>query len=51
MGKDGYECPVSCPVKCGMDDIWCPGGMDNNGCQMPEMCMPQGSECPAGPRP
>ena len=47
MGKDGVECPVSCPMKCGPEDVWCPEQEDGNGCMMPEMCMPQGSECPS----
>ena len=49
MGKDGNPCPQFCPVKCGMDDVWCPGNMDDNGCMMPEVCMPKGSGCPNAP--
>ena len=25
---------------CGPEDMMCPGGMDANGCPMPELCMP-----------
>ena len=49
MGKDGVECPAHCPVNCGMDDVMCPGHMDDNGCMMPDHCIPNGSECPMAP--
>merc|ERR1712241_1455508 len=29
-------CPVTCPV----DNMYCGGGMDANGCPMPNTCMP-----------
>jgi len=54
MGKDGNECPSSCPVKCGFGEMQCNGGIDWNHCQMPDFCMPakgpignDGMECPA----
>ena len=40
MGKDGMECPSFCPMKCGPEDMHCAGGMDWNGCPMPDTCMP-----------
>ena len=40
MGKDGMECPADCPVKCGYEEMMCPGGEDWNGCMMAETCIP-----------
>merc|ERR1711963_1216417 len=52
MGKDGFECPSMCPTNCGMDcpgfcpstcsneEMMCPGGSDDNGCIMPDFCVP-----------
>ena len=40
MGKDGNECPVSCPIVCGPADKHCGSGSDINGCPMPDTCMP-----------
>ena len=40
VGVDGFECPAACPVTCPEDSMHCPGGMDPNGCQMPDTCMP-----------
>merc|ERR1719446_870384 len=55
VGIDGYECPVTCPMKC--DDSMempCYGGKDSNGCPNSDFCMPSkggpvgidGNECP-----
>ena len=48
------ECPAHCPMKCGPEEMHCPGGMDWNGCPEPDMCIPakgpmgnDGTECPA----
>ena len=47
-------CPEIAPSECGPESMTCPGGMDSNGCMMPDMCMPMmgplgldGNECPA----
>ena len=32
------DCPSFCPMKCGENDMMCPGKMDPNGCKMPETC-------------
>ena len=39
-GHDGMECPVSCPVKCGSEEMSCYGGSDYNGCQHGDFCWP-----------
>ena len=49
MGNDGVECPGMCPTQCAPGDMMCPGGMDGNGCMMPDTCTPEGTECPALP--
>ena len=46
MGNDGFECPVTCPMKCDGDDLWCYGGVNEAGCAMQDFCMPKDSECP-----
>jgi hypothetical protein len=54
VGKDGMECPVTCPMKCGFEEMPCYDGYDHNGCQKPEFCIPMkggpldndGMECP-----
>ena len=33
-------CPELLPAKCGPEEMMCPGGMDPQGCPMPDMCMP-----------
>ena len=43
-------CPVYCPVKC-PHGLSCPGGTDQNGCSLPNICWPKnigidGNECP-----
>ena len=38
IGKDGNECPVSCPVVCGVGEKNCGSGSDENGCPMPDTC-------------
>ena len=40
IGTDGNACPVVCPVACGTGEMNCYGGMDTNGCRMPETCEP-----------
>ena len=35
--KNG-DCPASCPVKCGENDMVCPGKMGYSGCQDPDYC-------------
>jgi len=45
MGKDGIECPVTCPCKA--DENTCDMGFDEAmGCQFPPMCIPLKDECP-----
>ena len=38
VGKDGSDCPVSCPCKGA--EMPCYRGEDPNGCPIPDMCMP-----------
>ena len=33
-------CPVTCPTPCGPGEMRCSGGMDANGCMMPDTCIP-----------
>lgn len=47
-------CPDIFPMECGPEDMICPGGMDPEGCPMPDMCWPaigpmgeDGIECPS----
>ena len=40
-GKDGMNCPENCPVNCGSNGQSCMGEMDENGCKMPDFCVPQ----------
>ena len=39
IGNDGKECPLTCPVICKSDEMWCDGGIDHNGCMMPNTCV------------
>merc|ERR1719315_927234 len=44
-GKNGDDCPVFCPAKCGEDGngnpmMNCDGGYDYNGCPTPSFCIP-----------
>ena len=32
------DCMNHCPMKCGNNDMMCPGKMDPNGCKMPDTC-------------
>ena len=32
------ECPNHCPMRCGKDQVLCPGKMDHNGCQIQDTC-------------
>ena len=38
MGKDGNECPASCPMKCGPEEMVCGGAKDPNDCPMADFC-------------
>ena len=40
IGNDGNACPASCPPACPADHMTCGGGVDANGCQMPDTCAP-----------
>ena len=40
IGADGNACPVVCPAACGIAEQSCPGGVDSNGCMMPDVCTP-----------
>ena len=40
IGTDGNSCPVVCPAACGIAEQNCPGGVDSNGCMMPDVCTP-----------
>ena len=40
IGTDGNACPVVCPAACGIAEQNCPGGLDSNGCMMPDVCTP-----------
>ena len=42
IGLDGNECYLSCPItNCPMVNMEiCPGGYDENGCKMPDTCVP-----------
>ena len=33
-------CPVTCPTPCGPGEMRCYGGIDANGCNMPDTCIP-----------
>ena len=53
-GNDGNDCYSHCPTTCGSHDMMCPGGADDNGCPMPDFCMPSdgpvgtdGNACPS----
>merc|ERR1712088_93624 len=37
-GNDGAQCPGMCPIQCPGDHMHCGGGMDANGCPMPDTC-------------
>ena len=40
LGNDGTECSVSCPMKCGFEEMPCYGGSDYNGCPHGDFCWP-----------
>ena len=43
MGDRDKICPFLIfvgPPDCGEDSMPCPGGMDGNGCMMPDFCIP-----------
>ena len=33
-------CPEMVPIECGPEEFMCPGGMDAEGCPMPDLCWP-----------
>ena len=33
-------CPEMVPIECGPEEFMCPGGMDPEGCPMPDLCWP-----------
>ena len=37
-------CPEMTHMECGTEEMLCPGGMDSEGCPMPDMCMPMMGE-------
>ena len=37
--NDGNMCPVTCPTACPWEHKSCPGGLHNNGCSMPDICI------------
>merc|ERR1719232_2528989 len=48
------DCPTFDPIKCGPEDMQCPGGQDWNNCPMPDFCMlskgpmgKDGFQCPS----
>ena len=46
-GGDGGACArmrVVCPMKCGPEEMMCPGGTDPMGCPMGETCIPAKGE-------
>lgn len=44
----GFECPRECPKHCGLNEKYCPGGYDHNGCEMHAFCL---SKPTCGPEP
>ena len=41
VGKDGNECPISCPMKCDdSSEMYCDGGLDDNDCHYGDFCIP-----------
>ena len=53
MDDEGNACPESsiCPTICQPDEVSCPGGIDENGCKKPDLCISQernymGDLCP-----
>ena len=45
-GVDEVKCPNVCPVPCGLEEVFCPGGlMQTTGCPMPNTCMPKIGKC------
>ena len=40
LGNDGNPCPNYCPTHCGPNEMPCCGGTDQNGCAMPDICIP-----------
>ena len=41
VGKDGNECPISCPMKCDdSSELYCDGGYDDNDCANGDFCIP-----------
>merc|ERR1711963_1230280 len=40
------DCPANCPVQCRHGEMWCPGAVDENGCQQAANCLPKDMGCP-----
>ena len=36
-------CEPAPPMKCGPEEMMCPGGMDSEGCALPDICSPMKS--------
>ena len=36
-----------CPIVCPSDQMYCPGGLDSNGCPLPGTCKSFTFDCPA----
>ena len=47
-GPNEAYCPTFCNLICGQDEVPCPTTYDDNGCEMPGMCVKSGEEnsCP-----
>ena len=39
-GVDGTNCPGACPTVCPSNDLTCQGNVNDNGCDMPQFCLP-----------
>ena len=37
--NDGNMCPITCPIACPWEHMPCPGGLQENGCSMPDICI------------
>ena len=45
-GVDGTNCPGVCPTVCPYDDLICQGNVNDNGCDMPQFCLPSTGTAP-----
>merc|ERR1719270_2485559 len=48
QGVKGNQCSNFCPPVRNetSDDVWCSGGVDWDGCYLPDFFVPAGTECP-----